>query len=264
VVLRNIELPLPEEEEEEWRPDPTGQICYEISVPSLLAQTGAATVEAVPRSFYAGLRADRVSWVILTEFPESADLAAVRATASLEHVKVATGYPEGFTSDEQLSGTLRSGDGAAFTSAVSALSQDELIHLLHAEALAEDSEIPLAMLALPGLRVLGNESRHARRFLANNTLLNGTFSIPDVVPVSGTIVAWKYSATSRILVCVNPTEQRAVALIPCPDAPDPVKGKMLKVFELVMDSTFRRDPNFLRSSGLYVILHAGEVQIFEY
>jgi hypothetical protein len=79
------------------------------------------------------------------------------------------------------------------------------------------------------------------------------------------MIAWKYSGeTSRILVCVNPGTERAIAASLCLDAPNVTKGEFIKAFELVMGSTFRHIPQEMRTEGLKVILHSGEVQIFEY
>jgi hypothetical protein len=160
---------------------------------------------------------------------------------------------------------LQAGDVAGFQAALAALSPEERAHLLHAESPTHDSEIPMALLALPGLKVIRGDDRELRRVLVREVLLNGEFSIPEITRISGTVIAWKYTgATRRVLVCVNPTDQRSIAEIPCPEAPDPVSGDRIEVLELVMDSTFRRDPIVMRTTGLFVILHAGEVQIFEY
>lgn len=259
-----------EEEEEEDPIEPllegiTAQLAYEISVPALLTITSAPSVELVPQSYYADLRSQGISWLILTDFPESANLSVVEAIAASKRLKVAVKYPEGFLPDTEFGDLLRSGNVTGFQEALEALSPDEQSRLIHTESPRHDCEIPMALLALPGLKVLRGDDRELRRIFGRDEFLNGTFSFPEVRQVNGIVIAWKYTGINRrLLVCVNPTDQRGIAEIPCPEAPDPISGDKIDVPELIMDSTFRRDPAIMRTKGLFVILHGGEVQIFEY
>lgn len=100
------------------------------------------------------------------------------------------------------------------------------------------------------------------------------------------LVAWKWVAgEERRLVVVNYSDQtgacfpsRAVRLashslgtgsaaggaIVLSDAPQPASGDMITVTELMTSTPYSRSASDLRSSGLFVVLGAWSVQIFQY
>jgi len=245
----------------------SSDIGYQISVPQLLAKTGSDTIESVPSSFYEGLKAQGFAWILLTEFPDDANLDVVAAQVAAAGLVLKTSFDQlaQFAVDPTGADLLRSGDWDAFVRYVEGLDDDQrLLHVSSGDPWA------VALLLLPGLRVFRDEDAGLMERLlpvfARDALAKGTFSIPNVQRIFGNLAAWKYTyGNERVLVCVNFVNAHAVANVHCPEAPDAeTEKKTIDVLELLSDTLFRRNPEEMRGNGLHVILHEFELQVFTY
>jgi hypothetical protein len=255
-----------------------------LSVPDALRESGAATVEAIPTAYYSGIRGRGFGSLFLTAFPDGANLGAVQATAAPAGVTVSA-IPEidesatepialppdpetgvQFLYDPTLLRTLRTGDWEGFLAALESgtIVGDRLVHLT-----TQPFELSAGLLLLPGLRVVRGGDSDAEspllRVLLRLSVKAGAFSIPEFHRSFGRMAVWKYTAgDDRVLVCFNFVGSHAVADIICPDAQDIVGMEKMEVFELLSETTFRRDPHTMRTTGLHVILHEYQVQVFAY
>lgn len=148
----------------------------------------------------------------------------------------------------------------------------------------------VALLTLPGLRFFFQEqwngySRkldvHLRRAISEtpngkvqyfykrlfqilkmNALVDGEFTVLGIQG-SDTILTWKWTkGDQHVLVTVNFGDNQSGGFIVCDDAP--LNGSTIPVTELFTDVVYNRDPNEMRSQGLFVLLDGYQVQVFNY
>ncbi|KAH0786433.1 alpha-amylase family protein [Histomonas meleagridis] len=93
-------------------------------------------------------------------------------------------------------------------------------------------------------------------------LKTGDFTMQTITG-SDTILTWKWvKGDSHVLVTVNFSPNQSGGYIICSDAP--LSGSTIPVKEMINDVVYDRDPNEMRSNGLFVLLDGYQVQIFEY
>jgi hypothetical protein len=254
---------------------PVSGIVLALPVPEALLASGAATVEAIPVSYYSGVRARGFGSLFFMFFPDGADLRAVQATAAAAGVNV-TAIPAidesateaiplppdpetgvRYAYDPALLRSLRAGEWEEFVAALESgkIAGDRLVHFT-----TQPFELSAGLLLLPGLRVVVGGDSDAEspllRVLLRLSVRSGAFSIPEFHRSFGQMAVWKYTAENdRILVCFNFVDSHAVADVVCPDAEDVEGCDKLELFELLSETTFRREPDALRTVGLHVILH---------
>lgn len=98
--------------------------------------------------------------------------------------------------------------------------------------------------------------------LAMDALVDGEFTQLSI-DGSDTILTWKWvKGEQHILVTVNFGDNQSGGFIVCNDAP--LSGSTIPVNELINEVVYNRDPNEMRTKGLFVLLDAYQVQIFNY
>jgi hypothetical protein len=254
------------------------------------------TIQEVPVSYYEGLHTRGFSWVFITNCPADADVDVVRRvvrTAGLkllvdrtedtdepnESIVPLADNPDGafpYTYDPTPLELLRSGRWDEFVRYLKspAIPLDCMVHF-SVRAGLEFSERSVfvataALLLLPGLRIVRSSDwdrvGQLLPILLRTPLVSGDVLIPYVDHIFNRMGVWKYATKEeRVLVCLNFTDEHAVATVLCPDAPDAQEGlDKIEFLELLQDTTFRRVPDEVRTRGLHVILREYEMQVFAY
>jgi hypothetical protein len=255
-----------------------------VNVSSALHETSSDSVETLPIEWYSAIRARGFGSLFFIDFPNGGNLDLVRSTASSANLKVLTiptidensnspillpPDPETgiqYSYDPTLLQKLRVGDWDAFVAAIESksVSRSNFVYFT-----THPFELSAGLLLLPGLRVFQGEdcfqTSALLRILLRKALHSGVFSIPEIHRTFGKMVVWKYNTNEeRILVCFNFVNSHAVTDIVCPDVGDAIDDDKIEVFELLSETTFRREPNQMRTTGLHVILHEYQVQVFSY
>jgi hypothetical protein len=254
-----------EEEEEEKRVAiVVGELGYEVDACDLAQSFSVSGVELVPKNYFEALRSRGVSRLFLTNFPENGNLEAVQARGSSVGVVVSIGIPDTYSKDPEFARLLEESSPGEFMRYLGSIAHEQLLHTIHLPGECSSEALSTALLLLPGLKIVRDETTMASAvlgLLAHEAVRSGTFSIPEIRPIAGEIVAWKYSGqTTRILVCANALDQQCEAAILCAD----VGAAHVEVFEWLMDSRSGRQVHELRSQELHVVLPLGTIQIFEY
>jgi hypothetical protein len=248
-----------------------GQLGWEVSLQTLLAEYAVSIVEDLPPDCFAKFHADGFAWLSLLDVPRDVDLAYLNAMAETQSVHVFVRCPEVpffFTETNQFRELLDGANPSIFNSYCRSQPSETLRRVFHSPSEYAGSEFAAILLTLPGLRLLCRETPHCdayRRLLSQQALQWGSFSVLEVVCEVGEIIAWKYVGEgSRILVCVNPSTEEARARISCSDGPEPTDADVVRVQKCLTDTVVMCDAQELRVRGLLVILRPSEAQIFQY
>jgi hypothetical protein len=82
---------------------------------------------------------------------------------------------------------------------------------------------------------------------------------------SGTILTWKWVRDNEhVLVCVNFGSGTSGGYVVCSDAPSPHSGSTIPVLDMIGGVTYDRNPDEMKSKGLFILLDGYQTQVMRY
>jgi hypothetical protein len=255
-VCRSAAFAVNEEEEEEedvgWPEAAANSPVLEVDLSDAISESGS--IEAIPTSYYASIRASGFTRLLLRNLPGDTNLALVRRVVEAAGLTL---FTEGSGGIESTTASFPWGpDWSTFDDVLTG-------HDQYARR-AGPGGASSALLLLPGLRVVRPDCAPAlMSILRRDALQRGRLSLPEVRHRFNKMAVWKYATgAERVLVCANPTAGHAVADIVCPDVEG--NAEKIDVIDLMTETTYKRSPEEMRTAGLRVILFEDNVQVFLY